>query len=338
MDPAARPLDVVVVGGGVAGLSLLWALARRGARVALCERGRVGAQGASSVPAALLNPHRGRSGRASAEDLAGLAAFWGQIEGLERLGLEPGARRGGVLRVAGTARQARAWRRLEGVRWLEPGAVPAPFRAPHGGFVVAAGGWVAPARLLAALASAARGAGAELREGCGARGIERRGEGWLVATERGPLAAARVALCVGADRPPAGPAAPALERVAGEVVALDAAPLGPGGLPLALAGSVYAAEVGGRVHVGGNHRPPERPDPAAPRRLQASAARAVPALAAAAPLGVWRGVRARRPGNEPLVTELEPGLWWLGALAGRGFLRAALEAERLAERLGAGRA
>lgn len=332
-SPEGVGIDVAVVGGGVAGTSLLWALARRGARALLLERGRVGAQGASSVPAALLNPHRGRSGRASPDDLAGLAAFWELAAGLGRLGLDPGAHRGGVLRVAGSARQAASWRRLPGVEWLEPHEVAAPFRAPHGAFRVAAGGWVVPARLLAALVEAARGAGGAVREGCGVRAVERAGDGWRLRTDGGDVTAARVVLCVGADALPVGLEEPGFERVAGDVIALDAAPLGPAGLPRALAGAVYAAQAGERVHVGGNHRAAGEDDPAAARLLQASVARAVPALAASARLGTWTGVRARREGNEPVVAELRPGVWLMGALAGRGFLRGALEAERLAARL-----
>jgi tRNA 5-methylaminomethyl-2-thiouridine biosynthesis bifunctional protein len=123
---------IAVVGAGVAGLSLSYALLRRGLEVAVFERGHVGAQGASSGPAALLNPYRGHSARAHEDDLAGLAAFWRMTEALRSRGLDPGATRCGALRLAPSERRARAWRKREGVRWLEPHEVPAPYHAPFG--------------------------------------------------------------------------------------------------------------------------------------------------------------------------------------------------------------
>jgi glycine oxidase len=48
-------LDVVVVGGGVIGLSCAWRLAQRGARVAVAERGEPG-RGATRVAAGMLAP------------------------------------------------------------------------------------------------------------------------------------------------------------------------------------------------------------------------------------------------------------------------------------------
>jgi glycine oxidase len=50
-----RDLDVVVVGGGVIGLSCAWRLAQRGARVAVVERGEPGC-GATRVAAGMLAP------------------------------------------------------------------------------------------------------------------------------------------------------------------------------------------------------------------------------------------------------------------------------------------
>ncbi|MDQ3458171.1 MAG: FAD-binding oxidoreductase, partial [Deinococcota bacterium] len=99
--------DVAVVGAGVAGCTLAFELAGRGRSVALLEAGRVGAQGASSVPLALLNPNRGRSAKASSFDRRALQATWALISALEAEGFDSGAHRTGVLRVASSARQAR---------------------------------------------------------------------------------------------------------------------------------------------------------------------------------------------------------------------------------------
>src|SRR5690606_37867704 len=132
----SRRRDVIVVGGGVAGLTLAHELSRRGAHVTLVERTAAPA-GASAVPAALLNPYRGRTARARPTDLAGLEAFWRLARTLEEEGLDPGARATGVLRVAPSPRQAALWREVaaaagDGTRWLAPDEVPDGVHAPHG--------------------------------------------------------------------------------------------------------------------------------------------------------------------------------------------------------------
>ncbi|MDE0099936.1 MAG: FAD-dependent oxidoreductase [Truepera sp.] len=123
------PEQVAVVGAGVAGCMVAFELSRRGHPVTLIDRAGPGRGGASGVPVALLNPHRGRSGRATPSDLEGLAAFWRLCGELEAEGLDPGAHRTGVLRIAHSRRPARAGRGL-GVRWLEPAAVASPNPAP----------------------------------------------------------------------------------------------------------------------------------------------------------------------------------------------------------------
>lgn len=326
----ARSARVAIVGGGVAGLSLARALAGR-RRVVLFEAERMGA-GASRVPVALLNPHRGRSARASDLDLAGLAEMRALDERLRAAGHDGGARFCGVLRLATSARQAQQWRARAagnpGVRWLAPGEVPPAYHAPFGGFLVLEGGWLEPARWLSALADAARAQGAELCEGARVTKLSRRGERWAVATGNGEVLAEQVVLCLGADHLPGTPFA-GLERVRGDVVTLSPAPA----LPYPLAGAVYGVPLARGFAAGGNHRDPDAPDPGAPARVAAGAARFVPALRGAAMVAHWTGVRARRPDNRPLAGELEPGLWALGALSGRGFLAAALLARQLAERL-----
>lgn len=327
---------VLIVGGGIAGSSLLFALSRRGVPAVLLEKGSIGRQGASGVGAALLNPHRGRSGKPGPYDLAGLRAFWRLVDALRAGGWDPGARRSGVLRVASSARQARAWDSIPGME--RQAELPFPYRAPDGAFLVPDGGWVKPAELLAALHSAVLGTGAtgpvaaEVAEEREVERVERRDGSWLVHTDGEMYRAPIVVLCTGADEVPGAPL-PRLERVAGDQVAVacDVA------LPYPIAGGVYLASAGDRVLIGGNHREPGTNDRRAPELLRASAARMVPPLADSPLMGVWTGVRAKRPDNVPISRELEPGLWFLGAFGGRGFLTAPLLASRLsavlAERL-----
>ena len=127
------------MGGGVAGCTLTYELSKRGRRVVLLEAGHVGTQGASSVPAALLNPYRGRSARASEEDKKGLEAMWRVVSELRDLGLDHGVHQTGVLRVASNKKQAKTWRGRDGVRWLDR-EIPAAYHAPFGGFLVERGG------------------------------------------------------------------------------------------------------------------------------------------------------------------------------------------------------
>lgn len=253
MNPPQDSPHVAVVGGGVMGSTLAYALARRGARVTLLERAPAGSGGASAVPAALLNPYRGRSARATGADLAALRATWALVAELEAAGYRTGAVRSGVLRIASSPKQARLWAQRPGVRWFGPDAVPGRvarggFHTPFGGFVAREGGFVLPSRYLAALRAAAAARGAALRTACEVLAVEapQRGGPYTLRTAAGPLVADAVALCVGAHALPplpAGAAAPPeLTHVAGEVVtfALGALPSYP------LAGAVYGLSL---IHI-----------------------------------------------------------------------------------------
>src|SRR4051812_43286384 len=53
--PAKGPPDILIIGGGIIGLSVAWRAAERGARVTVLEAGTVGS-GASHVAAGMLAP------------------------------------------------------------------------------------------------------------------------------------------------------------------------------------------------------------------------------------------------------------------------------------------
>ena len=318
---------VLIVGGGVAGCTLLYELSKRGRRVVLLEANRINAQGASSVPAALLNPYRGRSARASEEDRAGLRAMWELVGELENLGLDHGVRQTGVLRIASNQKQAKTWRGRDGVRWLDH-EIPAAYHAPFGGFLVERGGWLEPHKFLHALTSAAKGRGAVVREDCPVTGLEPDGKGHKIHTTQGTFPAQGVVLCIGASSSPNLPL-PELEYVAGDVVGFRT----DVEMSYPLAGAVYTASCGEQVYVGGNHRPAGEEDRTAPQQLQRAGGWFVPALKEAAQVSTWTGVRAKTENNIPLVQELSPNIWFFGALAGRGFLCSARLSRRLAEAL-----
>lgn len=337
-DPAVpSTVDVLVVGGGVAGATLLRALALRGADCLLLDEGATMTAGASGVPAALLNPNRGRSAKASPADVEGLNGFWELTRELEAEGLVTGARRGGVLRIADNQRQARAWWRLASATdgataWLPPAEVPAVYHAPHGALLVRGGGWVTPGTLLAALEASAAAHGGPTARGVSVTGLHEEESGVTALTSVGPVAARRVVLCLGASRP-SWARLPRLETVWGEALVLPVdVPA-----PYPVAGSVVAAFGAGEVVVSGGHaaapaEPGEGAPPAA-HALQRTLAWQVPAVADAAVARRWVGARAKRPSGEPVARRLTGGTYLFGALGGRGFLRAATLATRLAERL-----
>ena len=341
-------LDVAVVGGGVMGASLARALARAGHAVTwwAAELG----DASSGVPVALLNPYRGRSGRAHVDDLAALRITWRWEEELRAAGLAPGAHRSGVLRLADGERQARAFGKVPGLQPLATDALPAPFRSAHGGAWAAEGGWIDPRAWLAALAADAE-AHAATRErsrvvgiepvraarGRAARGRAERGHTgrWRLTGDDGTNSQHdRVLLATGAAAWPAGwvrvlGEPPAFERLAGDVF--------PTRLPaptVPLAGASYVGPVVddrgfAAAAIGGHHRPPGPAPDDAGRRLVANLSWAWPVLAEAQLRtdAAWWGVRAHGEGNRPRLHEVAPGAWWVGALAGRGFVVAAALAE-----------
>jgi len=172
--------DVVVVGGGVIGLSCAWRAARRGARVAVLERGEPGC-GATRVAAGMLAPVGELSfgepelleltlaaARTYPGFVAELEAATGETTGYEQLG---------ALHVALDRDEAAQLRRVHDLQrsleweaeWLpprrcrdlEPGLTP----SFHGGVLAAGEAAVDPRALTRVLAAALEAEGGELRSG-----------------------------------------------------------------------------------------------------------------------------------------------------------------------------
>ena len=318
---------IVIVGGGVMGVTLAYTLARREVRVTLLEGGE-GPRGASGVPVALLNPYRGRSARASDFDIAALAATWALVGELEQQGFETGVHRSGVVRVASNAKQAKTWAKREGVNPFGPDAAPRGFHAPFGGFTAASGGWLEPQRYLAALSAGAVRRGATLLTGHEVLDVSAALE---VHTDNGDFQAQQIVLCTGSSLT-LSQGEVGLEQIAGEVVGLALREPDPP-LPYPLAGAVYGAQVGGAFFLGGNHRPAEVTDEHAPVLLQRAGGWFVPALRDADIASVWYGVRVTAEDHLPVVRPLRPGVLFVGGLAGRGFLAAASVAQKVSDTL-----
>lgn len=177
--------DVIVIGGGVIGLSIAWELAGQGASVRLLEQGQFG-QEASWAGAGMLppgNPELARSPEARLR--AESHALW--PDWTERLRAETGidngyARCGGIeVRLNGSSTELNAevaaWR-AEGVLVETPNldefGQRFPALHPHvsSGYVLPELGQVRNPRHLKALVSACAARGVDLRAGCPVVGFD----------------------------------------------------------------------------------------------------------------------------------------------------------------------
>jgi glycine oxidase len=177
---ACDAFDVVVVGGGVIGLSCAWRLTQRGARVAMVERGDPGC-GATRVAAGMLAPVGELTfGEPELLELTLAAArlypeFVAELEDVS--GKETGYEQLGALHVALDRDEAAQLRRVHDLqrsleleaqwlaprrcRELEPGLTP----SFHGGVFAPGEAAVDPRALMRALLAALRAEGAEVLTG-----------------------------------------------------------------------------------------------------------------------------------------------------------------------------
>jgi glycine oxidase len=200
------------VGGGVIGLSIAFALARRGAEVTILERARSGS-GASSAAAGMLaplseSPQPGPLARIGLEALAGFEAWLGQVE--EMSGVRADLVRSGTLLLArvgseDTLRQRLEWQREldssvaflrpDQVAGMAPALVPGYAAAHYPGEMQVDG-----PRYSQALRRAAQAAGARLLEGTPARRFDLTGSGVeLMTAGGGRIGSEVVIIATGAD-------------------------------------------------------------------------------------------------------------------------------------------
>jgi glycine/D-amino acid oxidase-like deaminating enzyme len=217
--------DVLIVGGGVAGITLAFTLVEQGAVVALIEAGPL-AGSASGRNAGFLMA-------ASADPYKDEIEFWGRgvarailetgrrshqrvSELVESLGLQCDYRRGGSLRLARTEEEAEDQRaslpllHADGFTMRElpvSEAVP-DHAAKHfvAAFVSPEDGEIHPVRFLHGLARAAEVKGARLFGHSALRAARWSGGLWTAETERGHARARTLVLCTNAFTPQLCPA------------------------------------------------------------------------------------------------------------------------------------
>ncbi len=311
-----RP-DAIVVGGGVIGCAVAFALAREGVAVTLYETGEIAGE-ASGAAAGMLAPvgEFQAPGPLLRLGLASLARFPALVAELrERTGIDPEHQVSGVLRVAAMLPELElAWLDAHALRALVPVVAPGlrgALFSPHEAHV--------RSPLLArAFAAAAERLGARVWTGAPVVGLLRERERVAgVETADGRHAAGSVVLCAGSftracaawtDPPFAAPVVP----VRGQIVTLDAPrpPLGrivwgeDAYLVPKLDGSLV---VGATVERVGFDR---RVTAEGVRALLAAATVLVPGLAGATFRGAFAGLRPDTPDHLPLIGPVPalPGL------------------------------
>jgi glycine/D-amino acid oxidase-like deaminating enzyme len=188
-------VDVAIVGGGIIGASTALELAERGLRVALCEKGEIGAEQSSRNWGWVRC-----QGRDPVElPLAALArGLWATLH--QRVGVDVGYVESGILYAAANAREMakhEAWAaKVRGLglesRLLSASDIAALFpdtgRRFTGGLFTARDGRAEPSLATAAIAEGARAKGAALLTHCAVRTVETTGGAVsAVVTERGEI-------------------------------------------------------------------------------------------------------------------------------------------------------
>ncbi len=198
-------VEVVVVGGGIVGASTALGLARRGIPVAVCEKGRFGAEQSSRnwgwVRNTLRDPRE-------VPLMIAAQRIWETMGTL--VGRNTGYQRSGILiprHNAGSERKIEHWMRVARdfdipVEWLARPVLQARVRHAverwSGGLMASGDGYAEPERATAAIAEGARDYGARLLSNCAVRGIETQaGAVSGVVTEHGCIPCSTVVIAGG---------------------------------------------------------------------------------------------------------------------------------------------
>ncbi|MEZ5885940.1 MAG: FAD-dependent oxidoreductase [Paracoccaceae bacterium] len=297
-------VDVTVMGGGIFGLATAWECARRGAKVRLIERDRIGA-GSSGGLVGALAPHVPETWNEKKalqlDSLLMAEGFWAEVQA--RTGIDPGyARLGRLQPLADAVAVALAERRVESARALwcgaadwrvEPGEDPCRGQSPTGLWIRdTLSARLHPRHAADALVAAIRSAGGEV--------IENRGRG-----DRAPAPAGRVLWATGvqglADLS-ADLGRPLGAGVKGQAALFDCAAVAE---PQLFIDGLHIVPHGdGTVAVGSTSERVWQDDSATDYQLDRlidKARAACPMLADAPVIDRWAGVRPRASTRAPLL-------------------------------------
>lgn len=199
-------VDVVVIGGGIIGVSTALTLAEKGVSVALCEKGHIAGEQSSRNWGWCRQ--QGRDPREIALSIEALRQWRGMNE---RVGAETGFRQTGILYLGANAKDMAGYEKWLGhaqpyqldTRLLSDAEiaalVPGSPRPWVGGLFTASDGRAEPQKAAPAIAGAARRHGAAILTNCAVRGVETSG-GRIsgVVTEKGRIGCGSVVLAGGA--------------------------------------------------------------------------------------------------------------------------------------------
>ena len=178
-------VDVVVIGGGVIGVSAAYHLAKKGLSVALVEKGHVGGEQSSRNWGWCRQQGRAREEIPLAREALRL---WEDMQ--NDAGVDAGFRRTGVLFLTKSKDELAGWERWAAIAReqqvhstvLTPAEVAErlPGNADKwvGGLHTPSDGRAEPSMAVPALATAARKHGVTIHQGCAARGLETTGRRW----------------------------------------------------------------------------------------------------------------------------------------------------------------
>ncbi len=198
--------DVVIIGGGIVGVSTAWFLARQGVDVVLCEKGHIaGEQSGRNWGWVRV---QGRDTREIPMMLESLR-IWEDLK--DEIGEDVGFTRGGCLFTANSDKELRSFEdwvntaKDYGIdtRLINPGELQQYVRGSavdwSGAMFTASDGRAEPHKAAAAIARAAQRNGAKVLPACAVRGIETSGGSVsAVVTEHGTISASTVLCAAGA--------------------------------------------------------------------------------------------------------------------------------------------
>ncbi|MEQ8748513.1 MAG: glycine oxidase ThiO [Amphiplicatus sp.] len=310
--------DIVIVGGGVIGLSLAWRLAQSGAAPLVIDAGLPSATAAAAGMLApsfehAVSPLAGPLYRLSVKSLAAWRAFAAELEeeSGETIDYRPTGALGAAFRPSEEAELRASFAELAAsgarVEWLDAAAARA--LEPHlnetlrGGLFAPDDGQVDPMLTAKALRRAIEQCGGAFLP-ARVRAIEAEDDDRILLDGGDEISAGVVVLAAGAMVSSVGLAAPPpVFPVKGEALALAAldAPIRH---VVRAPGAYLCPKADGRLVVGATEAPHDaslEPTSTGVESLKAAAARAAPILGRLDELGRWAGLRPATPDAAPIL-------------------------------------